>query len=908
MATIPTSRQSIPTVYVGAQGFNAINGPEIQSSQRVQSLLAAERKQLVQQEETEAVEAVARRAAAQQLQSEGLVQTPQDLATRYQQVFEDKAETLYANQVIGEAAKVREDLAAENEFDAAGFAQGWNAYMHGQIEGLRESEVAPDIIQQTWLVLNEAGLTRQSQIESATAARSQRMAGFEYRSSMLNFRDTAGSHLYTKPDEEYLYNAMEVWENRVQDGVLTGYLTPLQGASMIRDGRQGMINNFVTGAFDGALTHGQVGRARGIVRSLRAGRWFTSMKQGRKLADSLASRVEARMSSVVSARRDIAGEALDRVQRLRDVAENGGPVSLDSETAQTAIHYIEAYGTPEQKQDLAQTMTGIKVYTALDGASGGLTPEQMSGQLGAVRQMYLNGQVSETVYDYASSYVQDWQEDVATARQTGNIKALAPTSWGAPPEVRLQDAKRAVQTAGAPKSQITLFSDDEVGAVSDRYQGAVDAEARVDAVDELYAQVPAGFEQQVSRRVADTPVGPAFAAMSQNLESGRFLVSTAAQGAALPSDIRSRIDIGDVQVADSKIMETATIMAQGNATLRNSIYSFLLDSVRGIAANNLDEDPRAAVQEAFKTLASRTAVYRQNTITLANGAPVRAQNLAASPELAQDTADAANYVLMESPEFRAIRAHDTALSQVYPVTLPDGSLAFTATTNPGALIPNPQTDDPMVVPADKIPMLAENWRKSVEADFGWDDVFTGTAEVLSGGTYGQDNILAEAIGAMDSDAGLLKEAQVTVAVRAVPDSNPKLMTAISQAVGSLAPETLEWRNADTGLEIPRMAEVSQTADYRRALGAALSPSGGGTALPTGNTPMPVESRSGTFVASSLILRDAIEERGSLDEALLAYWLGDDVLDAVQADAGAEWEAEIPEDAWAFVEEVKSIYE
>lgn len=595
MATIPTSRMTIPTVYVGAQGLDA--NPEIQSSARVQQLLSAKRKQLVKKEEAEAREAVARRAIAQQSQSDELVQAPQDLAYRYQQVFESKAETLYANQVIGEAAKVREDIAAENEFDAAGFAQGWNAYMHGQIEALVEAEVAPDIIMQTRNALNEAGLARQSQIESATAARAQREAAFEFRTGMLDLRDTAGTKLYTKPDEEYLYNSMAVWEARVQDGVQTGYLTPLQGASMIRDGRQGMISNFVTGAFDRALANGQVGRARGLVRALRAGRWFTNMKQGRKLADSLASRIEARVSAVAGARQDIAGDALDRIRRLRDVAENGGPVSLEDETAQTAIHYIEAYGTPEQKRDLAQTMTGIKVYTALSGASGGLTPEQMSGQLGAVRQMYLNGQVSETVYDYAANYVQDWQEDVATARQTGNIKSLVPTPWGADPEARLQDAKRAVQTAGAPKSQITLFSDDEIKAVSDRYQDAVDAEARVTAVNELYAQVPEGFEQQVSRRVADTPIGAAFAAMSQNLESGQFLVETAAQGATLPSDIRSRIDIEDNQVIDSKVMETATIMAQGNATLRNSIYSFLLDSVRGIAANNLDGDPREAVED-----------------------------------------------------------------------------------------------------------------------------------------------------------------------------------------------------------------------------------------------------------------------------------------------------------------------
>src|SRR5699024_1099573 len=108
---------------------------------------------------------------------------------------------------------------------------------------------------QTRNALNEAGLARQSQIESATAAHAQRMAAFEFRSGMLDLRDSAGSHLYTKPDEEYLYNSMAVWEARVQDGVATGYITPLQGASMVRDGRQGMIENFVTGAFDGALAH-----------------------------------------------------------------------------------------------------------------------------------------------------------------------------------------------------------------------------------------------------------------------------------------------------------------------------------------------------------------------------------------------------------------------------------------------------------------------------------------------------------------------------------------------------------------------------------------------------------------------------------------------------------------------------
>lgn len=904
MAIIPTSRIDIPTVYVGARGLDA--SPEVQSSVRVQKLLAAKRKQLLVQEEAEAEEAVARRAITNQLASPGeLSQTPEDLAARYQQVYEAKAETLYANQVIGEAAKVREDIAAENEFDSAGFAKGWNAYMHGQIEGLTNSRVSPDIIMQTRNALNEAGLARQAQIEEATAARAQRVAGLEFRQGMLDLRDTAGTHLYTKPDEEYLYNAMGVWEARVEDGVQTGYLTPLQGANMIRDGRQRMIGNFATGVFQQALSAGQVGRARGVVKSLRAGRWYSNMKKGRQLADALANQLDARMSAVQAARTDRAGQVLDHMERLLDVAEAGGGVSLSEQ--EEAIQFIEAYGSTEQKRDLVQTMNGIKVYTVNSDAVATMSVNQLDANRANLTDVYKAGGLSETTYDHAVSQIDKRSQQIAEAKQSGDIKSLVPTPLGASPEQRVEDAWLSAHIAGVDPKQVSLYEDDQLKSVSEQFDSAVNPEDRTAIASEFFQSVPEAYKGQVSRRLADRPIGPAIAFMRRDLESGQYLTTMAARGDTLPSAMSQQIDIEKNEVIDSQIRETAAIIAGGNPQLFDASYAYLVDAVRGSAANYLEqmEDPRNAVGEAWGDVSRRTDVYRQSSVTLTNGVEVLPSDMADTPTKARDRVDAANMALANNPAFAGVRGNPLAFAQVYPMVMPDGSLTFTSTINPNATLTDDE-GDVIRIPASQVPKLADKWRKQENDETLWEKQAAAAGLMIPPSAV-ENTVITENLKTMDSGMGVLREAQFKTALDAVPDSDPALMAAIGQTVSIMPADLVETRNADTGLTIARMAQVAGSPDYRHAVGAALSPSGRGSAMTAAQAPLPGESRSATYVASSMVMTGLREKYGSLDEALVAYWIGPEVLDAIQEDFGADWEAQVPADAWGFAEEVKSIY-
>lgn len=885
---IPLSQQDVPTVYVGARGFASnASAVEIPENERVQGLLTAARERLWKQQEQKAMASVKRRAAQAQTQSEELVDTPQGLAPRYQQAYEAKAETLYASQVLTEATEVREDLAQQNEFDAGGFAQGWNAYMHGQINGLVEAGVAPERITETRTALNAAGLQRQAQIEEATEARNKSMAAFEYRKGLTKFYNSATSRLYNKPDEELFHTMLDAAESQITAGVESGFLTPLQGASRVNETHNAMASSIATGTFRQALTSGDIGQARGVIRAVRGGKWFASTAQAQQTADQMASTLEARLAEVQNQRSSVANSARNQLQRYYDVAANGGQV--DMEQAKDSLRTVLVYGSPEAQKQARSQFHALNSYMNVSSSIQHMAYGSVDQLIGKLDQQYAQGTYDQSEYEDIRGLLENRKGAIQTARQENDVARFLPD------DPTKQDYQRIQKVTGQTPS---LFSADKRSQMENTLQNATSP----DEVLGVYSGVlersqTVGMNGMTAARTIRNPRLSAGTAMLYlNPGVGTDIITAAYEGRSLSSEESQQVTISQAQFDDSKIYEVSGVVAQSDPDVRTQTVSILQNAVKGIAARmrareGMSEDE--AVEAAIGKVNNMTSAYLQNVTELSNGVSVPSGLMGETQaEIEQNTA-AFNHFLENSDKVKEYRRRN-ATGTIHPIVDRNGNIKLRSWDTQGAMLN--EEGEPITI-------TTTQQEQSVGAvsQYPEESVFTKTAEKLFGGTKDEH--------AEGFEARLKMVDQVS---QSTENDYPELTKAVLKATEETPFDVRGDRQPFTLLNAEYAARVHDSALYNKlytfqwygSLYKNIEPS----EIPQGamrDAPPPMTDSTGALIAADIILGQLVDKYGNTDKALAAYYLGPGYDHLFK---GEDWESDMPGEVITFIERTKAHYD
>lgn len=909
VAAVPTGGWDVPVPDVDTIQRNIIDAASqvpIPDDDKLQKMLSERRQQLWQRREAQAQEAVRRRAIQAQSDSEGLVESPENLAARYQQTYERQAEALYATQITNEAQGTLNRLSQENRFDPEGFTAEWSQYTNQTVQQLSEAQVAPDLVESTLNTLMSYGVQTRLQIKDAAFARHQRVQSYNYRTGMDKTRSTAVEHLLKAPNEETLLQSRHQWVARVEAGVSTGYLTPTQGLNLRNEGLRAMTTAYVRGRFNEAMGAGDIDLAHQVIRGLKNGRWFSSISVGRNVAGALASQLASQQQAVRAVLDQRVDKSVTQLQRRKEIAQSGETIiPKDSPEVTHSMQVIRRYGTPEQQKEADQVLRATQVYAITQKNMGNRAPAEIQNLQDTVTAKYRSGKIEESVFEDFIQASNDRLQDISEAKQDNNVKMLTDTPVGAPAEDRLADIRHAARIAGVNPDSVKAYSADERHRFVDNYNAADSIEERLSIVNTVVEGTPADYIQSVKTTLADTGLGASMALLMANPEAGRVISTLAAQGRELPE--QQAVDIPEYAVQGSKMYETATQLADGMPVLRSKLITTFKQSVEGLAANFMAQgkSPSDARGAAMEEWAQRTQVYRQGAVALTNGVLTDPERLAPQGVAPDEAVAAVNNFMNNSQAFATLRGNNALMGQIQPVPLPSGDIGFTSSVAPGSLLPTPD-DVTIVLDKKQIEQFAQTHED--QGFFEW--VIPGESEpapTAPDDVTVNDDATAAELGSVNT-GGLsnLMRGELHIAHKAVPGGHD-WSEAVRLAVDDMSPEALGTRNADTGLPQARLAEVAKTSDYKQAMAAAYSELHPYVSAQRSDIPLPSESRLATFVASQVLMNQLRDTYSDPRVVAAHYWLSEQEVDMLKGAYGDDWYTNMPDDAALFAERVVGIH-
>jgi len=858
--------------------------------------------------EAAAMERVTQAATRRQQEAglDSVVTAPSRWARGYQEAFNKQAQAVFTADLSLDAARAVRALSQEHEGDPEAFAEAWNSYMVGQITPLEETD--PTAAQQVREKMDALGLRTQFKMEDELAARAHRATQAAYLQDVNRQIAEIQDELLRNGDEEAFAGFIDEIDELVAAGVDGDLITPAQAASLATEARTRGAEELAHGLFNQAIEAGDVGGAQGVIDQARDGVWFENNPHGRSVAD----RLERELVSMLGAGEDARKESVVRSFRTLDALvarqQATGVGVLDDPAAEEAIEHVQLYGNENDLDRLERLLVASHLRQQLGDRLEFLNAGELADASAAVDSVAANmpaGAVSEIhkMLEDRAAALDDARQALDPLRAAGPMVLQEPPSSDSARASLMQQLEqrraKAARALGVDRSAIGYWSDDDLKVLRDRFQDSLaseDLEGAIATQEQFF--LPAQGDLGKAVAMAMDAKEPDFAAaMTMSAVAGPEAASQlwvlATQGRDADRAIREKADdLLENRSVQRRLRDMAESMSFGSPKVRDATYNMLADAYAGLVVELEPTRPqgglfrsiwqslpgtgslRRDVARAFETMTEPMAEFH----TFSNGAKVPKVLVDDNPNRARRIGEAIDR-MMDDPTKLGYSPGDS-LHTIHPLFTPEGEIYFRDSRRPRAVLRDPDSEqgDPRPLVVDPVELVPESPRR----EMGWaqraSEAWSRTVNSMRLKGYEQGT-LRHVADATNGNQGVLS------AVFMASRENAQTTNAMS-----LTPEALE------SLDTDRYERAWDT--YRVHLENVVG-------QPTKRrAPNPVTNSEGAAVAASMLLDQFANKYGSVDQALAAYWLGEDVVDSM----GDDWRALIGVEARQFIARVKNRFD
>lgn len=550
--------------------------------------------------------------AQSELGTEGLAQAPSSLAQKYQLAYQQKAREVLNLQIKRDAATQASQLRREHVMDPDGFANAWDSWSSGVVEGFHEQ--APAFAVEVKGYLNSFGSQNYSTLANAEAARQREQLSTNAIAATNEHLAASTDLLLNSPSNEDYTSAVSNIHDNLAGMVEQGLISSSNALKYADDTEVDLTKAYVRGQFKSRIASGDNEGAASLIQSLHSGRYFKDNETAFALADELQSSLKAS-----------GGAGTDRASRLSDVLEiehdavaNGRPSSLSLATLNGLVSKIGDYGSQEQKEKARTQLTSIiyqKRFT--QGIKSASLEELNNLDLSLVQSRF--GLTSE-MRTHLADLVQDQKAIVATAKRTNNPSLLtdemAPISTQDPEELTnfiAQQQQQFYRATGIAPSHQPTYGPEERKAFTQEFDQAVRSGDidRASLLIENYAAPNRGDPSALHESVAQLQERGGLFYGAVTLHSmgstpeAKRLVQLAGDGLSASPDALNSIEgvlydrtLAAQQLANgdfgADIIQGIQNISFGSSTVKSSVISSVLNAYEGALLQYQDEDEAKA--------------------------------------------------------------------------------------------------------------------------------------------------------------------------------------------------------------------------------------------------------------------------------------------------------------------------
>ena len=864
--------------------------PEALTFDRIQQSLGRWQERLWERGEQEAMETQQDRAAMAQeeLGTEGIAQPDENLARRYQQAFEQRAQDIYNEQLRLDTQRTAAELRRNHWNDPEGFQNAWQEYRDTQRETIREQD--PVLADDVGRYLDAFGNENFQKLMDNQHARERAAQKSDYVRIIEERQADMANTLLNEPDEEEYWGFLADIERDLDEAVESGILGAQEAAQLRGRNRVRMTGEYVRGTFRESLRNQDIGGARAVVESLRRGKWFEDNDRARALANELQQQLGGLEES---ANTDVSRE-LGRLSRGLNATQRGQEVSIDE--LMPSVEFVFEHGNPNQQEQARTRLNAI----ALTQEVKPYVEETPITELGALKRNILTqwedlpASALTLMDDVIDSRVQEINEAVDRGDWLGVAGDVGFERWADRiaasdnPAQEIGEFRAELEGRRARAEHITemdapvgmgLFSQAEANDAASRFQDALNND-RMDAADNIlttYMGVYAGQPLEATAaalRLGDESGDMFTAAMLTQfgeVDDVTDMLALSREGRAVDrSSVRNRVNIHEEDLdRNDAIVRAMDALSMGRPQLRSRIRGAMENIM--FAEADRTGDRREALRRVEKILAPLT-----DTVQFANGQRLPSMMVA---EYGVDTIkDEINGYLNHPARLGMPNAPDEDLRWITPHPMEDGSIGFFHTSQ-NRLINAPETGDPVRI---NVPDVLE--REQVERPDpdarGW----FGAAE----------DAINRAVTSV-TDFLQIDRLQRPARHFGVEDD---LMEALYYGAKQTPVEHGGARIHEVMLRPNAENEVDWDAvsgAWRDLTGVAPQHQPEATIMSSGQAP---------YAAAQLMSQYQQEFRGDEQAALAAYWEGPEVVHELQREFGDAWFDELPMEAQKFIGRVE----